>query len=69
MFGPFALQWRAPSPNPPKGTPLPDGITRSYVETPSGPLELLTALPADRNSSRPPLFFAHGGMLSTHDLG
>lgn len=61
MFGPFVLQWRAPSPNPPAGTPLPEGITRSYVQTPSGPLELLSAIPVDSSSNRPPLFFAHGG--------
>ncbi|KAH7089146.1 Alpha/Beta hydrolase protein [Paraphoma chrysanthemicola] len=60
-FGPFALQWRAPSTNPPTGTPLPSGITRSYVKTPSGPLELLSAIPSTPNPSRPPLFFAHGG--------
>lgn len=61
MFGPFALQWRAPSPNPPNGSPLPPGITRSYISTPSGPLELLSALPRDTSSTKPPLFFAHGG--------
>lgn len=64
-FGPFALQWRRPSPNPPPSTPLPAGITRSSVHTPSGPLELLTALPtksvASSDEKKPPLFFAHGG--------
>ncbi|KAK7187652.1 hypothetical protein DPSP01_004488 [Paraphaeosphaeria sporulosa] len=64
-FGPFALQWRRPSPNPPSSTPVPDGITRSWIHTPSGPLELLTALPSKSTSSsneaKPPLFFAHGG--------
>ncbi|KAJ8110912.1 hypothetical protein OPT61_g6368 [Boeremia exigua] len=61
-FGPFTLQWRAPWPNPPKpSTPLPEGIRRSYIETPSGPLELLSAIPADLTSSKPPLLFAHGG--------
>ena len=63
MFGPFALQWRAPSPNPPSGGPLPAGITRTYIRTASGPLELLSAVPSSSNidSSKPPLFFAHGG--------
>ncbi|CAO2654675.1 Nn.00g114080.m01.CDS01 [Neocucurbitaria sp. VM-36] len=61
MFGHFALQWRAPSPNPPEGTPLLKGITRTYVQTVSGPLELLVALPTDSSSAKPPLFFAHGG--------
>ena len=63
-FGPFALQWRAPSPNPPNPpTPLPEGVTRSYIQAPSGPLELLAALPttSDAKSTKPPLFFAHGG--------
>lgn len=61
-FGPFALQWRAPPRNPPNPSfPLPKGITRRYVETLCGPLELLIALPANSKSSRPPLFFAHGG--------
>lgn len=65
LFGPFALQWRSPSPNPPTPTPLPNGITRSFIHTPSGPLELLTALPTtsstSSNGEKPPLFFAHGG--------
>ncbi|KAF3044034.1 hypothetical protein E8E12_007356 [Didymella heteroderae] len=61
-LGPFALQWRAPSPNPPVPTkPLPEGMTRRYISTSSGPLELLTAIPTDTRSSRPPLFFVHGG--------
>ncbi|KAF2631134.1 alpha/beta-hydrolase [Macroventuria anomochaeta] len=61
-FGPFALQWRAPSPNPPQpSSPLPECITRRYISTPSGPLELLSAFPTGPKSSKPPLFFAHGG--------
>ncbi|KAH8728655.1 Alpha/Beta hydrolase protein [Phaeosphaeriaceae sp. PMI808] len=63
-FGPFALQWRAPSPNPPSGTPLPPGIQRSYIKTACGPLELLSAIPSHSShspSNKPPLFFAHGG--------
>ncbi|KAF2829330.1 alpha/beta-hydrolase [Ophiobolus disseminans] len=59
-FGPFILQWRTPSPNPPKSTDLPSGITRTYVQTPSGPLELLSAVPFSLKD-KPPLFFAHGG--------
>jgi len=62
LFGPFALQWRAPSPNPPNpSTSLPNGVNRSYLNTASGPLELLSAIPTDAKSSKPPLFFAHGG--------
>lgn len=62
VFGPFTLQWRRPSPNPPSPTALPEGIRRSTVHTASGPLELLTALPTTPfDESTPPLFFAHGG--------
>jgi pimeloyl-ACP methyl ester carboxylesterase len=61
-FGPFALQWRTPAPNPPVPTPLPDGISRTYISTPSGPLELLFTLPSSSSASiKTPLFFAHGG--------
>ncbi|KAF2204404.1 alpha/beta-hydrolase [Delitschia confertaspora ATCC 74209] len=62
-FGPFILQWRAPSPNPPLPTPLPEGLSRTYINTSSGPLELLSAIPDPRviNKSLPLLFFAHGG--------
>lgn len=63
MLGPFALQWRRPSPNPPLSSNLPEGITRSFIHTSSGPIELLTALPSKTSdNSKPPLFFAHGGM-------
>lgn len=55
------MQWRAPSPNPPKANPLPSGIARTYIKTPSGPLELLSVTPSSPNPSAPPLFFAHGG--------
>ncbi|OAL03828.1 alpha/beta-hydrolase [Phaeosphaeriaceae sp. SRC1lsM3a] len=62
MFGPFALQWSTPSPNPPNHTfPLPTNISRHTIPTPSGPLELLSALPSTPDPSKPPLFFAHGG--------
>jgi pimeloyl-ACP methyl ester carboxylesterase len=61
-FGPFALQWRAPSPNPPPPSDLPKGITRGSFPTPSGPLELLSAIPSKQEKTdQPPLFFAHGG--------
>tara|TARA_R110002003_G_scaffold595_9_gene20782 strand:+ start:14415 stop:14939 length:525 start_codon:yes stop_codon:yes gene_type:complete len=60
-FGPFALQWRTPSPNPAVGSPLPLGTTRSYVKTPSGPLELISAIPSNPDPTKAPLFFAHGG--------
>ncbi|KAF5847456.1 hypothetical protein GGP41_000220 [Bipolaris sorokiniana] len=60
-FGPFTLQWRPPTPNPPSPTPLPNGLTRTYIRTPSGSLELLSAPPSDPKTSKPPIFFAHGG--------
>lgn len=61
-FGPFALQWRAPSPNPPLPSELPDGISRSSIPTPSGPLELLSSVPSEpTDPGQAPLFFAHGG--------
>jgi pimeloyl-ACP methyl ester carboxylesterase len=61
-FGPFALQWRAPSPNPPPPSNLPKGITRTSIPTPCGPLELLSAIPSKQTDpNQPPLFFAHGG--------
>lgn len=60
-FGPFVLQWRAPSPNPPQPPSSPSGVTRTYITTPTGPLELLSALPPKPDNSKPPLFFAHGG--------
>ncbi|KAF2736184.1 alpha/beta-hydrolase [Polyplosphaeria fusca] len=61
-FGPFTLTWHSPTPNPPNGTPLPPGLTRTTIPTPSGPLELLSALPSTPlPSSAPPLLFAHGG--------
>ncbi|CAI6342144.1 unnamed protein product [Periconia digitata] len=73
-FGPFSLQWRAPTPNPPiPNTPLPPNVKRIYIQTPSGPLELLQALPPSPTGSQsdkddvnplPPLFFAHGGFGS-----
>ncbi|PSN62000.1 alpha/beta-hydrolase [Corynespora cassiicola Philippines] len=65
-FGPFVLQWHTPTPNPPNPTPLPPSITRTYISTPTGPLELLSAHPSTSSTSStsstpPPLLFAHGG--------
>ena len=57
-----SLRWTLPS-EPRPAHPLPSSITRSLV--PAGPnrkLELLTALPTSPStSSRPPIFFLHGG--------
>ncbi|PNS21333.1 hypothetical protein CAC42_1112 [Sphaceloma murrayae] len=41
-------------------TPLPAGVTRSFIPTAQGPLELLSAVPASSSNSTP-LFFQHGG--------
>ncbi|KAF2747917.1 alpha/beta-hydrolase [Sporormia fimetaria CBS 119925] len=68
-FGPLALQLRTPSPNPPSPTPLPPKITRTYIPTSSGPLELLhgplgdnrRGPPSLRMASTPALLFLHGG--------
>jgi pimeloyl-ACP methyl ester carboxylesterase len=41
--------------------PLPSNITRSFVKTPAGDIELLTAEPAKINPEAAPIFFVHGG--------
>ncbi|KAF4556254.1 Hypothetical protein D9617_1g081300 [Elsinoe fawcettii] len=48
----------SPSTEPP--TPLPQGVSRSFIESPQGPLELLSAIPT-KSASNIPLFFVHGG--------
>jgi pimeloyl-ACP methyl ester carboxylesterase len=55
------LYWRRP--NGPPGPP-PENITRSFIVTPNGDLELLCAKPTKRASGIPPVVFAHGGMGS-----
>ena len=47
----------------PKGLPaiLPDGVERSFVQTPGGKIELLSAKPSHPTSDSP-VVFAHGGM-------
>ena len=58
----LGLSWRLHSqPRPPH--PLPSSISRAYISTPNGRLELLSTLPSslDSNSDKPPLFFLHGG--------
>ncbi|KAL5345065.1 hypothetical protein ACLOAV_010019 [Pseudogymnoascus australis] len=61
----WTLSWTSTSPPP---TPLPPFITRTFITTPSGPLELLSATP---DPARPrilqspilesPILFVHGG--------
>jgi len=58
------LSWRRPT-RPPH--PLPSGIERFFVDTPSGKIEVLHAAARTTSttpslSPRPPLFFIHGGM-------
>ncbi|KAH8830747.1 Alpha/Beta hydrolase protein [Flagelloscypha sp. PMI_526] len=41
--------------------PLPPHITRFFIPTPEGDLELLYAAPADPSSKKSPILFQHGG--------
>lgn len=53
------LQWA----QEPKFHPLPANITREFVKTPGGPIELLMSDSAvkDSDTRKPPICFAHGG--------
>jgi pimeloyl-ACP methyl ester carboxylesterase len=56
------LSWRRPK-RPMH--PLPDGVSRFFVDTPSGKIEVLHAAAkpnAASHSHQSPLFFIHGGM-------
>lgn len=55
-----SLRWHS---QPPQLRPLPDHVTRVFVKTPSGDLELLILRPKEPvdQTSSPPVFFAHGG--------
>lgn len=55
---------RTPKSGPPP--PLPEGITRTWLDTPDGKLELLVSLPAEEggSNSKPPILFLHGGFGS-----
>ncbi|KAK5045235.1 hypothetical protein LTR84_009341 [Exophiala bonariae] len=57
LQGIYHLQWK---PNP-KFKPLPPHISREYVPTPNGDLELLVSQPKNPEKSCPPIIFAHGG--------
>lgn len=47
--------------------PLPNGVIREFVHTPSGDLELLCAEPSQPQQQRKtPIFFAHGGCGSAY---
>jgi len=63
MVAPWNLVWSTPSPQP---GPLPSHVTRSFVPTPSGNIELLYAAPPseDTGPAKTPLFFVHGGFGS-----
>lgn len=41
--------------------PVPTGLQRAWIDTPSGKLELICGEPSTPTSS-PPMFFCHGGM-------
>ena len=53
----WTLRWT----QQPQYHPLPPNITRSFVKTPAGDIELLTAEPVTRDPSAAPIFFVHGG--------
>jgi len=55
------LFWRY-HPSPPE--PCPAGVTRTFIETPNGSLEVLSAGPVGGSTNKSPIFFAHGGMGS-----
>ncbi|TQN69474.1 Lariat debranching enzyme [Colletotrichum shisoi] len=55
------LYWTAPTGEPPAA---PEGLTRHWVETPSGQIEVLSNQGADPTTTKPPIFFVHGGMGS-----
>lgn len=55
------IYWTAPSGPVP---PPPKGLEREFIQTPSGPIELLSSIPSTRNPDVPPVVFAHGGMGS-----
>ncbi|KAF2219944.1 Alpha/Beta hydrolase protein [Elsinoe ampelina] len=48
------------SPSTAPRTPLPPGVTREFINSPQGPLELLSAIPSS-SKNKTPLFFNHGG--------
>lgn len=44
--------------------PVPEGLSRHWIDTPKGKLEILSAEPTatTASSNGPPIFFCHGGM-------
>ncbi|KAI8269444.1 lariat debranching enzyme [Colletotrichum sp. SAR11_239] len=55
------LYWTAPTGEPPAA---PVGLTRYWVETPSGRIEVLSNQSETPNTSKTPIVFVHGGMGS-----
>ncbi|KAF9877586.1 hypothetical protein CkaCkLH20_04721 [Colletotrichum karsti] len=55
------LYWTAPTGEPPAA---PKGLTRHWVETPSGRIEVLSNQGANPSTSKTPIVFVHGGMGS-----
>jgi pimeloyl-ACP methyl ester carboxylesterase len=54
------LRWRH---RPSSPEPCPEGLTRTFVDTASGSLEIISAGPVG-NGTKTPIVFAHGGMGS-----
>lgn len=53
----WTLRWT----QQPRFHPLPSNITRQFVKTPAGDIELLIAEPRSRDPEEAPIFFVHGG--------
>ncbi|TEA15226.1 Arylesterase [Colletotrichum sidae] len=55
------LFWTPPTDEPPAA---PEGLTRHWIDTPSGRIEVLSNQGANPCTSKTPVFFIHGGMGS-----
>lgn len=53
----YTLRWT----QTPQFHPLPSHITRSFITTPAGEIELLTSSPNTYDPNATPIFFVHGG--------
>ena len=56
----FNVQW-SPRTDLGLSIKLHPSISRAHISTPGGDLELLCAIPANHDASKPPLLFIHGG--------
>jgi pimeloyl-ACP methyl ester carboxylesterase len=57
---PLAVSWT----QQPQLHPLPDSISRTFIQTPSGPLELLLTHPSSPKANANPILLIHGGFGS-----